>query len=206
MRGKEMIMLRNRGIGSVSGCAGLACLLVMLMAGCAASSKERRSGDVSPGQMAAADGALMPCVSFKGPHSAIRKRRCVRITDRESWEALWKEHRGEALETNKLGRPVIPVIDFDRCMVIAIFRGESWNCNGEYVVSVEDRGRDVLLRFDSHSFQTCGPDGGGVRVEPYGIFVLPRTAKPIVIEENVQGMIGRPPNWKVQWAFEAIEE
>lgn len=145
-----------------------------------------------------------PYVALSGHDSAITERRCVRVTDAETWAALWKEHRGEKLETNASGWPTTPVIDFERCMVIAVFRGESWNANGEYVESIEEVDRHVRLRFDSHTFQTSGPDGGGVRVTPFGIWVIARTEKPIVIEENVQGLIGQPPKWKEQWRFAGL--
>jgi hypothetical protein len=39
----------------------------------------------------------------------------------------------------------------------------------------------------------------------YGIFVLPRTDKPIVLIENVQGIIGEPPVWEEKQRFEAVK-
>jgi len=39
----------------------------------------------------------------------------------------------------------------------------------------------------------------------YGMFVLPRTDKPIVLFENVQGLIGEPPIWKEKHRFAAVK-
>ena len=142
-----------------------------------------------------------PYVSIAGHDSAITERRCVRVADAKTWAALWAEHRGDRLETNASGWPTTPAIDFDTCMVIAVFRGEAWNTNGEFVESIAEVDGAVRVRFDSSTFQTIGPDGGGVRVTSFGIWIIAKTARPIVVEENVQGMINRPPKWKEQWRF-----
>ena len=52
------------------------------------------------------------------------------------------------------------------------------------------------IRFDDKSYQTEGPNGGGKRVSPFGFFVLPRTELPIVLQQNVQSLIGEPPQWQ----------
>jgi hypothetical protein len=44
--------------------------------------------------------------------------------------------------------------------------------------------------------KTAGPDGGGEQVTVYGFFVLPRSSKTVVLEENVQNYIGGKPVWK----------
>jgi hypothetical protein len=150
----------------------------------------------------AAPRELKPIVSFIGADSAIADRRLVRIGDADAWRALWTEHRGERASRNAFDDPVAPEIDFDHNIVIANFRGDGWNCHGDFIVSLKERADDVLLRFDSRTFQTAGPDGGGIRVRPYGIWIIPRFDKPIVVEENVQGLIGRPPKWKEQARFE----
>jgi len=100
-------------------------------------------------------------------------------------------------------------VNFDKCMVVAIFQGKSWNSNGVTCYSVQDQGDTVLFRFDEDTYQTMsaepGGNGGGVNVTAYGIFVLPRTTKPLIIEENVQNVIGQPPNWKERAKFDALK-
>ncbi len=145
--------------------------------------------------------SLKPCVSFNGAHSSIGTPRIEIIRDAAAWKALWVEHRGDRVDTSVYG-PEAPVIDFTRYDVIAVFSGEAWNCNGHFVVDVADLAETRRVRFDSHTFQTAGPGGGGVKSRPYGIWVLPRTARPIVLEENVQGLIGHPPVWKERARFE----
>lgn len=149
-----------------------------------------------------------PLVSWIGAYSKVEKGlEILRITDEAAWKATWLRHVGDKAEKTALGHEAVPEIDFGSCIVLAVFRGKSVNNNGEYIVSIEDRGADVLVRFDSRSFQTMsigpGPDKGeGVR--PYGLFVLRRTDRPMVVEENVQNLIGAPPKWKEQARFEAL--
>lgn len=149
--------------------------------------------------------AAMPAVSFIGHDSLITERRFARVTTKAEWVALLEEHLGDRMPMSLTDWPLPPVVDFDRYQIVAFFRGSAWNTNGEFVVSVEDRGADWLVRFDSSTFQTMGPDGGGMRATPFGIWILPRTSKPIVIEENVQGLIGKPPVWKEQHRFEGLQ-
>lgn len=154
------------------------------------------------GAQAATEVKRRPYVSFAGHDSLIHSREFVRVTTREAWSELWERHLGDGLPQTAQGWPQIPEVDFNQCEVIAFFRGDAWNTNGEIVDSITDRGRSILIRFDSSTYQTAGPDGGGVQVTPFGMWVIPATTKPIVIEENVQGMIGRPPKWKQQHRFE----
>jgi hypothetical protein len=143
-----------------------------------------------------------------GPASAIKDERLVQITDKETWDKLWLEHRGKDVEMAGNGWALIPEIDFELCEVIAKFRGESGNSNGEYVVAIEEFTDHMRLRFDSSTYQTMSLDGsgGGVSVTPFGIWVLPRVnGKKRVIEENVQGLLGEPPIWEVQATFEALK-
>jgi hypothetical protein len=134
------------------------------------------------------------------------------VTAEDEWVKLWSRHAGKPIRAAYGGRPAalegdaqfIPALDFDRYMVIAIATGASWNSDGIQFVSAEENADRILFRFDHWSYQTAGPDGGGVRVAPFGFFVLPRSAKPIVVEENVQGLIGHPPKWKERARFDAL--
>jgi hypothetical protein len=149
-------------------------------------------------------------VSWIGAHSKIVERKFERIRSQEEWENLWHTHTGEG---KKFKDPVYafpPRIDFKRCEVVAFFRGRATNHDGEEMVSIAP-GADgsVLLRFDSLGYQTAAPPGQvdhGVACEPFGIWVIDRTDKPIVIEENVQSLIGQPPKWNEQHRFEASKK
>ena len=85
-------------------------------------------------------------------------------------------------------------------MAIAIFLGKTWNSRGVSATVSEDDER-VRVRFDSISYQTIG---GADHVTPYGVLVIPRSAKEVVLEENVQGLIGGEPVWKVRARFPRI--
>ena len=83
--------------------------------------------------------------------------------------------------------------------------GEIVNCSGIDASAWEDDQR-ILVRLREHWFQTEGPDGGGQKVRPFGIFVLPKREpfKPVVLERNYQNLIGAPPIWKEQGRFEGL--
>lgn len=155
-----------------------------------------------------------PCMSLYGPDSAIQHRRVERIRDEAAWNALWSEHLGEGGPRAAQGWPLPPAIDFARFEVVAFFRGDSSNRNGEIAQDVDTSGDRVRIRFDSLSYQTAvindgrspGPQRAGANCRPYGIWVIPRTSKPIVLEENVQGMKGHPALWRVQHEFPDLPE
>lgn len=120
--------------------------------------------------------------------------------------SLWQKHLGQEptgkynSHYNPLG---VPLIDFNRCLVIAIFAGQYWNSAGFAIDSISERDASIVVRYDDKSYQTAGPDGGGQRVSPYAFFVLPKTPKELILEKNVQGLIGHPPIWKEQHRFPA---
>ena len=145
---------------------------------------------------------VRPCVAWAGPQSQVAGPKFERIRTQEQWEKLWLLHTGEQAQFGAYGAVGVPVVDFDRFEVVACFRGDSWNSNGEHIESIEPGPDRVLIRYDSMSYQTAGPDGGGVKVKPFGIWVIDRTDMPIVMEENVQGLIGQPPIWKEMHRFD----
>ena len=149
---------------------------------------------------------LAPFVSFIGPTSAVETREITRITTQDDWSALWQRHTGKAEATVNLGRPIIPEIDFSRCTVLAVFHGKSKNSNGNEVVEVERKGDRVVVRYDSRSYQTASFDGPdhGVDCTPYGIFILPRHEQPLIVEENTQNLIGKPPVWTERARFDSL--
>lgn len=89
-------------------------------------------------------------------------------------------------------------------MVVAMFHGERWNTERLELVSRDEDERRLRVRFRGRYYQTGGPDGGGVKVTAYGIFVLARSSKPLVIEEDVQNYKHHPPKWKEQARFDKL--
>jgi hypothetical protein len=141
-----------------------------------------------------------PLVAFVGEDSKIAVRRFVRVTDKAQWAALWLEHTGQPQppadrDFDWFYNPRhVPEVDFAQCMVVAVFQGKCWNSAGVRIVESLAEGDRVLVRFDDKAYQSAGPDGQSGT--PFGLFVLPRSTAAIVLEENVQSMIGKPPKWQ----------
>lgn len=158
-----------------------------LLAGCGGAA--RATGESAP--------SPDPYVGIWGAHSKITERTYERVSDAEAWAALWRRHVGWTKPDNAFYNEAgVPDVDFERCMVVAILQGDAWNSAGVRVVSVAEESDRVLFRFEDRSYQTSGIDGGGQKVTAFGFFVVPRSDQPLVLEENVQGLIGKPPKWK----------
>jgi hypothetical protein len=172
--------------------AGSVALGVLLVAASQSSGQRTSEAAAEIADVA----SLAPLVTWQGPDSAVAQAGYFRIADEEGWVKLWERHVGEPAKRDNISRPFMPRVNFDRCMVVAIFKGDATNSNGVTVESVSQDDERVLLRIDESTYQTSGPDGGGVKCRPFGIFVLPKSAKPVVIEENVQGLKDQPEKWK----------
>lgn len=141
---------------------------------------------------------VRPYVSWMGPGSAVESAQVVRVNTEADWQALWARHVGEKAAKDRFGRHDAPRIDFEQCCVVMVFRGKTFNSDGTQFVAGGETDAQVLLRINDQTFQTASFDGRGGAVDctPFGIFVLPRSTKTIVIEDNVQNLIGKPPIWK----------
>lgn len=143
-----------------------------------------------------------PLVTFVGADSKVAERRYVRVTDKEQWAVLWGEHTGQPMPKGDYdwhyNQQHVPEVDFAQCMVVGIFQGDCWNSAGVRLEQILAEDERMLVRFEDKAYQTEGPDGGGKRATPYGLFVLPNSKQPIVLEENVQSLIGEPPKWQLR--------
>jgi hypothetical protein len=144
-----------------------------------------------------------PLVTLAGANSRIESPTYLRITTAKDFQATFMQHLGkEAKDFNDHYNPDgFPTINFDRCMVIAVFAGKSWNSVGMYASQINDNENQITVRFDHRSYQTSG---GADAVVPYGFFVVPRSDKAVILEENVQQYIGGEPVWKERARFQAI--
>jgi hypothetical protein len=83
-------------------------------------------------------------------------------------------------------------VDFQRCMVVAVFQGEGSNCAGYEIHSItEDKDR-ILVRVQGQYFQTLEE---AVVTAAWGVFVLPVSAKPVVVELDTKTLLADPPKW-----------
>lgn len=150
-----------------------------------------------------------PCVSITGANSHVSERSCHRITSMDEWAKVWQKHKGQNADDkyDYYDDPLeLPLVDFEKYMVIGIFQGSGMNSAGLKAVSVSEQDDCVVLRFDDKSYQTEGPKGGGKKVSAYGFFVIPRSPKTVVLEEDAQRLLGEPPLWKVRIKFEKLHE
>ena len=72
-------------------------------------------------------------------------------------------------------------VDFDKCMVIAVFEGRGYNCTGLVAVDLLDRPEALVFRFDRNGYQT---EEELDEVCVFGFFIVPRSTKPIVFEDD----------------------
>jgi hypothetical protein len=158
----------------------------------------------------AQDEHIMPYVVISGSDSHITTPNCLRIISESQWDTTWLEHKGWDKKQvydkfyNRLG---IPVIDFKKCMVIAVFLGETWNTAGMSVIFIQEGNDKIVLGFDLNTYQTMD---SGDQVNPYGFFVLPRSSKQVLLQINVQSLPSRnikePPVWKDYHQFPALKK
>ena len=150
--------------------------------------------------------AIRPYVVLTGAHSPVNERSYFRATSNGEWIKLWLRHVGKSQDdySRYYNRAGVPEIDFEQCMVIAIFLGSSWNCSGLVPISkIEDENK-ITFRFASKWYQT---EMQGDKVTPYGFFILPRSTKAIVLEQGIEHGKGRRPiawKWKQVAQFEKL--
>jgi hypothetical protein len=157
-----------------------------------------QSGANGAGQ---AKNAYSPYVTITGSDSHVTKPLYCRAASEAEWLRIWQRHKG-AEKSDKYDSfydPLgFPVVDFDKCMVVAIFTGSTWNCAGLKFAEIQETKDSIVFRYRSKDFQTFGNDGngGGRRVNAYGFFVVPRSSKVMILEEDAHQYKGDPPLWK----------
>jgi len=128
---------------------------------------------------------------WTGANSGVDTRSFRVITDDKAWTALWAEH--VVREADERVNIQVPEVDFETEMVIAAFAGSSVNSRGFYVHELLAYGAHIIVRLDEHTYQSMG---AGANVTPFGLFVVPASLLNVVVEENVQGLLNKPPLWK----------
>jgi len=154
----------------------------------------------------AGPGQTLPYVQWAGADSKRTEPGFVFIRDEAAWRALWGSHTGtDTTLGGAMRRHVAPDVNFERCAVVAFFRGRTTNVDGETVHEVDESPERVRVRFIADTFQTASFDGPdhGVATTPYGIWVIPATNKTIVIEEGRRSLINDPVKWVEVKRFDA---
>ena len=126
-------------------------------------------------------------MTLTGADSRVESRSYHRVASEADWIKIWQRHKGveEAKNYDLYYNPLdLPCVNFEKCMVIAVFEGSGWNVAGLKSLAVEEDTNSIVLRYQIKGYQTAGPDGGGKKVKVYGFFVLPRSKKTVILEEE----------------------
>jgi hypothetical protein len=146
-----------------------------------------------------------PFATLTGADSRVKERSYHLVKSEKDWIKIWQRHKGakESDDYDRFYNPLgLPEVNFDKCMVIAAFQGSGWNSAGLSTTAINEEKNRIVFRFISKDYQTAGPDGGGRRVTVYGFFVLPRSGKTVVVEEEHRSLNPKvPPSWTKRATF-----
>jgi hypothetical protein len=140
-----------------------------------------------------APSSSLPLVAISGRDSHVTKPLYERISNRKDLARIWAKHVGTTVDDYY--RPLFEV-DFDRCLVVAIYRGEQKNTRGIEISSVSETNNLLVIRFNELFYQTAGASNDDPPDRPYALVVIPRTNKPISLQANTQSYKGQPPIWE----------
>lgn len=144
-------------------------------------------------EVLAIEGNSKPLAVHSGADSKVTRPQYKLITADKQWQDIWASHLGTSADDAY--RQAFEV-DFDKCMVVAILRGNRTNVRGVKIYETIYNGDAIVLRFDDVGYQTAGPDGGAETKTPFAFVVLPNVAKDVVLEEDVQQYLGERHEWK----------
>jgi len=139
---------------------------------------------------------FLPIVQeWTGEQSQIKEEEYHRITSRQDWKKLWKRHMGKGTAE--------PRVDFNRYMVVGIFMGQQLSVTGTKVLRIErinqyqeQSGKyKRYVNFDFYPMLAFGDNTNSYPTEPFGIYVIEKTRRPLVIRKNIQFETGSTPKW-----------
>jgi hypothetical protein len=140
----------------------------------------------------AANNNSKPLVVYSGSNSEVRKPLYSKITSKSDWDKVWAAHLGTSVDDAY--RPAFEV-DFDKCAVIAILKGDQINVRGVEIANVIDNGNSITVRFREVGYQSAD-ESNHKPDKPFAFVVLPKTNKQIVLEEDTQTYKNEPAIWK----------
>ncbi len=112
-------------------------------------------------------------VSWMGHSSNIQETQFLRITKDADWEALWKHHSAGSTDT--------PYINFTDTMVVAVFLPVVTFGYGVFISPPEEDEKQITIAYGIYGYpvnkQVLTAKG-----TIYGIFVIPRSTKRLVIQ------------------------
>ena len=144
-----------------------------------------------------------PVVVWSGAHSAIAGPAYMRITSERKWRDLWLRHSGiQPKGYDELhNSPCIPKVDFSRFLVIAVFNGKANCTQGIRVRSVTEDAKLLRVRFSVQFYAHFRED----ITTPYGILVLPRVSKSVIVEQMGANDAKGKPTWHKMQEFPPLK-
>jgi hypothetical protein len=136
-----------------------------------------------------------PLVVVDGDDSKVTRGALVCVSTDKEWNETWAEHVGIKVE-HVLEKRL--EVDFSRVMVVAVFLGDSVNCNGIEVTEILESPSFLTIRVTRRGYQSHISHRPDPPERPYAFIVLPKSDKEIVLEEDRQRLKGQPPLWKVR--------
>jgi hypothetical protein len=153
---------------------------------------------------------VKPLLVLYGRNSKIKKPKLLRITADEQWRALWMEHKTGSPKPQDVARELeYAELNFESVTAIAVFEGEGVCTVGVTPNSIKEVNGRIVVRLEANFFQTNIAHGISdcLIAQPWGIIVLPRSNKEIILERaDYLRSIAEPPEWKESTRFPALTE
>jgi hypothetical protein len=146
---------------------------------------------------------VRPLAEMTGAYSKISTRFYVTVTSEKEWNRIWAKHTGQSDTVLSSGGTQLHV-DFDHYMVLAVFQGEQQYNLGVVAQSIVEGMDKLTFRFTNKwvSTDSGAPAHTGNPYTPFGIFVLPRAPKEVIMEEAVYGSKGQAPTYTFRAKFD----
>jgi hypothetical protein len=150
---------------------------------------------------------IKPVVTWTGTDSKQAEELFARCSSPEDWRAIWHKHCGG--DKNAAGLSC-PKVDFDGYMVLALFHGSSSQNHGIKLIELIEKKSCLHVRYRPEWYQIgffAGMpevDWKKLDTQSFVFAVLPTSKKAIVLEEDVQHLIGHPPVWKERSKIAAV--
>jgi len=145
-----------------------------------------------------------PVIVWSGAHSAIAGPAYMRITSERKWRDLWLRHSGIKPKAHDElhNSPCIPTVDFSRFMVIAVFVGKRNCTQGIRVRPAAEDAKLLRVRYSVQFYAHFRED----ITRPYGILVLPRVSKSVIVEEMGANDAKGKPTWHKKREFPPLKK
>jgi RNA polymerase sigma factor (sigma-70 family) len=147
---------------------------------------------------------VKPLLTLHGRNSKIKEPKLLRITTADEWQSLWMEHKTGSAKPKEVPDDLeCTELDFDKVMAIAVFEGDGHNCRGYSSHSIAQTEGRILVRLEAHTYQSLGDSPG---TQAWGILILPRSNKEVVLQHDVRNLIADAPKWEEWTRFSALPE